>query len=283
MRLSKENIGAMNMIYAHHSWQAFLDSMERLGIRQFELFAPTPHFDVQQMSQEDISNFKAELERRNMRITCLTPEQCNYPHNLAARNCCVRQEAIAYFKDYMMAAKKLGIDKMLVSSGWGDVDEDIEDAWKRSMESLRELIAFAEEIELNLVFEILNEYETNLANCFENMKRVIKEVNSPCLKFCIDTVPVELEHKTLEEYFRTFTDRIIHIHMTDGDPLGHIPPGLGRYDMAEYFKVLEKYDYTGFVTIEIADTTWSNEPEKATKIGYETLCSALDKAHTERT
>ena len=268
-------IGAMNIIFSHHSLDYMLDSFDRIGVKRFELWAPSPQFDLRMPSLCDISAFKKKVYGRGFGITCVTPEQCAYPHNIASAEADVRRYAVEHFKKYIDVTAELGVAKMLCGPGWGNVDEDVEEAWKRSVDSLHELARYAEGAGIDLAFEILNHYETNLVYSLDTMKRMAEAVVSPRFQLCVDTVPVELDHRKLSDFFDAFGERIIHIHMTDGDPLGHVPPGLGRYDMAAYFQTLARYDYRGDVTIEICDTNWSNEPEKATRIGFETLTAAL--------
>ncbi len=280
MRAIQENqIGAMNMIYAHHSLGYMLDSFDRIGVKRFELYAPTPHFDAFMPSLSDTERFGKILRQRGFTLTCVTPDQCSYPHNIAISDRDAREHALTHFMRYLDVTAELGVGKMLCGAGWGDVDGDIEEAWKWSLDSLNRMADYAEKKGVLLVFEILNEYESDLVHHMEGMKRIRDSITSPALKFCIDTVPVELEHRTLEEYFSVFGKQIVHIHMTDGSPLGHVPPGLGDYDMEKYFQTLSKYDYDGFVTIEICDTTWSNEPEKATRLGYQCLQKALSDSN----
>lgn len=277
--IEKCRIGAMNIIYTHHSLDYMLDSFERIGIHQFELWAPCSHFDLRMPMLGDIQAFRKKVYGRGFRIVCVTPDQCAYPYNIAAADKDVRQVAIAHFNAYMDATAELGVSQMLCGAGWGDVDGDKEEAWNRSMDSLGQMIDHAEKVGIDLAFEILNEYESDLVHDLSGMERVARQFDSPRLKFCVDTVPVELEGRTLADYFESSLGRrISHIHMTDGAPLGHVPPGLGQHDMARYFKTLSDYHYDGNITIEICDTIWSNEPEKATRIGYEHLCSALEKS-----
>lgn len=265
----------MNLIYGHHTLDYMLDSFERLGIKMFELYAPTIHFDPEMPSFGSASSLKSKLVSRGFSLSCVTPDQCAYPHNIAEKNEDVRSYAVDYFKRFAEITCELGSKLMLLGPGWGNVDEDVAEAEKRSIDSLRQIVEHAEKLGLTLAFEVLNRYESNVVYSLEGMARTAKAIPSENLKFCVDTVPVELEGKTLDDYFDVLGNRIAHIHMTDGDPLGHVPPGLGKYDMAGYFRTLSKYNYPGNITIEICDTLWSNDPEKATKIGYDTLCAAL--------
>lgn len=273
---NQERIGGMNMIFAHHSFDYMLDSFEKIGIKQFEIWAPCEHLDLRMPALSDVKSLRRKIEGRGFKVVCITPEQCYYPYNIASKDTDVRKYAVEHFKKYITATAELGVERMLCGAGWGNVDEDPEEAWKRSIESLDEMVRHAEKEDVDLAFEILNHYETNLVYSLDTMKRVAREIVSPRFKLCVDTVPVELDGKKLSDFFDAFGKQICHIHMTDGDPLGHVPPGLGKYNMEEYFRTLQKYDYEGNVTIEICDNTWSNNPARATEIGYSYLKKALE-------
>ena len=83
-----------------------------------------------------------------------------------------------------------------------------------TFDSTYEIAKHAEKAGVTLAYEILNEYETNLTYTMEGMKRIAREITFPALKFCIDTIPVVLEGKTLCDYFVYLGERICHIHLT---------------------------------------------------------------------
>ena len=272
-----EQFAAMNMVYQRFSFSWFLDSMERLGIRNFELWTGAPHLNNYISSLSDAGKVRAEVERRGMKIVCLTPEQVMYPHNIAASDPEHRRFSLDYFLKYIDMTAEVGADKMLCCSGWGDYDKDPEEAWKRSVESLQIMADHAEKTGIVLAFEILQAMETNLVNDLPSTKRLMSELQHPNLKLCVDTVPVMVRGNTLEEFFETFGDRICHLHLPDGTPSGHIPLGLGDTPVAEHLKAMDKYGYQGYVTLEIGDGSWWTQPEKATEIGFTTLKRCLSE------
>ena len=76
---------------------------------------------------------------------------------------------------------------------------------------------------------------------------------------------------TKEDYFEEFGSRISHFHLTDGTPAGHVPCGTGEHPVSEYLDVLQRYGYSGYITLEIGDTGCCIDPEKATRTGFETV------------
>ncbi len=159
--------------------------------------------------------------------------------------------------------------------GWGNYDEDVKEAWKRSVDSLRRMTRHPEKSGLILAFEILQPTESNLMFDFVTTVRMMDEIQSDHFKLCVDTVPVGRGGNTMDDFFQKINGRICHIHLTDGNRSGHIPFGLGEHLLNDYLSTLCQCDYSGYITLEIGDMGWDMEPEKATLIALDTVHKAL--------
>lgn len=266
-----EQFAAMNMVYQRYTFSYFLDSIERMGVKNFELWAGAPHLNNYISSLSDAAAVRREVERRNMRIVCFTPEQVMYPHNIAASNRELRKFSLDYFFKYIDMAAEAGADKMLCCSGWGDYDQPVEEAWKRSVDGLYQMADRAQKAGITLAFEILQTMECNLVYNLSTTKRMMDEVVHSNFKLCVDTVPMRVFHNTLKDFFEEFKNRICHLHLTDGNPSGHVPLGLGTTPIAEHLEFMDLYGYDGYVTLEIGDSSWWPRPEEATRTAFDTL------------
>ena len=204
-------------------------------------------------------------------MVCVTPEQVVYPYNIAASNAELRSISLDYFHKYIDMTAEMGVERMLCCSGWGDYDMPVEEAWKRAIDGLESMVEHAARVGIDLAFEVLQPFESNLCNSLTSTKRMMDTITHPNFRVCVDTVPVRAEGKTLDDYFREFGSRICHIHLTDGNPSGHVPYGLGNAPVEEHLAQLEQQEYSGFITLEIGDTGWADKPEEATKLGFATL------------
>lgn len=122
----------------------------------------------------------------------------------------------------MKAGEELGIETMAINSGWGYWNEDREEAWKRSREMLSRLADEAAKHNINLAMESLRPQESQLVVTLADAKRMHDEVNHPNLKVMIDTTAMGVAGETIDEWFDTFGDEIIHMHFIDGNPYGHL-------------------------------------------------------------
>lgn len=267
-KLGLNQLAAMNMVYNRYSFTYFLDSLERMGVKQFELWAGAPHFCNFIQSLSDAGKLRKEVEARGLKIVCLTPEQVLYPHNIASADKELRQFSLEYFYNYIGQTAELGVDKMLCCAGWGDYDQDREDAWKRSVESLWSMVERAKKAGITLAFEILGRFESNLVNDFASTRRMMEEIQDPCFKLCLDTVPMRTCGSSISDFFQAFPGRICHFHMTDGTPAGHVPCGTGEHPIGAYIAELERLGYDRYITLEIGDTSCCTNPHEATESGF---------------
>lgn len=274
--MTMDRFAAMNMIYNRHSFGYFLDSMERLGVSNFELWTGAPHPNNFVPALRETQAIGRELRRRGFNVVCLTPEQCLYPQNIAARNDELRALSVRYFLDYLDMASELGIDKMLCCAGWGDLDEEVEEAWKRSMDSLDKMLSHAHKTGVQLAFEILCPFESNLVYDLPSVARMMNAFQDDMFGLCVDTVPIRLSGATLEAFFEAFGERICHVHLTDGKPTGHMPTGLGDHPVGHYLEALGQYGYEHYITLEIGNSAWVDRPEEATQIALNTVKKLLN-------
>jgi protein FrlC len=252
---------AMNLLYSHYSLDYFLFSISRMGFRNAEFWGGIPHYDIFADQTEQQKRIRRKFAEYDISVTCFTPEQCVYPFNIAAKEDSIRNKSIDYFSRCIEDAAGFGTDKMLITPGWGNYDEPAEEAWKRSLDSTDRLIQKAEEEGVTLAYEMLQPFESNLVTDITSLKKVMDTFDSPRLGICVDTVPACVAGESLKDYFDEFGERIIHIHLNDGTPSGHMAWGDGTQDLASHMDALK--DFKGCITFETADTVYTDNPERA--------------------
>ena len=82
--IRRDRISAMNIQYRYYPLEKFLDDTAQCGLSNVELWGAAPFFHIEDLTYRDIVRVRHEIERRGLRLVCLTPEQCVYPVNLAA-------------------------------------------------------------------------------------------------------------------------------------------------------------------------------------------------------
>ena len=130
--LRREQIAGMNIHYIMWSLDYFLDTQQRLGFESIELWCAEPHVTLDHTGYFEAEVLAKKAADRGLRYRTLCPENVVYPWQYCARKPLHEQRSLAYFKHGIELAEVLGCDRMSVNSGWGDWDEDREEAWKQS-------------------------------------------------------------------------------------------------------------------------------------------------------
>lgn len=123
-----------------------------------------------------------------LQVHVLTPENCLYPYQVAAREPEHAERSFKYFKNGIALAEELGCSLMEINSGWGYWNEDREEAWKRSADMLSRLAGEAGRHGITLVMESLRPEESQIVTNLAQEKQMLQEVNSPYLKPMADLV-----------------------------------------------------------------------------------------------
>lgn len=274
--IKRNQIAAMNIQYRYFPLETFLDDAADCGLVNVELWGASPFFHIEDATYADVVRVRREIERRGLRLVCLTPEQCVYPINLASSVREERRRSLKFFEDHLRAASELGTDKMLVTTGWGYFDgSNREEAWKWAREGIHELADLAQFHGLKLALEVLRHDESNLVYNLPTLKKMLDELSHPAIGGMIDTIPMALAGESPKDYLDALGKNLIHIHFIDGAPRGHLAWGDGTLDMRRYLKELEEGDYEGFLTLEITDGRYYMDPGASLRQSVEALFDAI--------
>ena len=165
---------------------------------------------------------------------------------------------------------------MLLCPGRPYWDKPFSLGYRCGLDSVEKLVRHGEKYGVTLMYENLNPRESRLASNRFDQFRVVKEIDSPYLKCCVDTVPVVCAGETLEQYFELMGDKLAHIHLNDGRPTGHMKWGDGIQDLDAHLNAMRKYGYTGTITMEMANGAYQLDPEPHYRANIETLRSHFD-------
>lgn len=270
-QLKKRQIAGMNLSYRYYSFDYFLKSMEKIGLRSIEVWGASPHFYTPDLTSADIAEIARSIRDHGLEVICYTPEQCSYPENIAAKNPAARWRSIDFYKRTVDACAELGSPQILMTSGWGYFDEDPADAWKRSAEGLAELAEQARKSGVTIVLEPLRVEETDLVTTLPLLKKMLDEVGSPALKGMLDTSPMYNSGETIADYMELLGDDMRHIHFIDGDPAGHLVWGTGIFPLEQYIRELTQYQYQGYLTLELTAAKYFADPHASMEAAYRYL------------
>lgn len=259
-RLLLSQIVGTNIAYYRYTFDYFLDAMERLGIHQIELWGGSGHFSIYDTAGNPVGNLKKKLRARGFTCISMMPEQNVYAINIAVPEENIRRKSVEYIRRFIEAANELECPKFLLNPGRPCLNKPMSEGYKWGRDSIEKLVRYAEKYNVILMYENLNERESCLASNCHDQFRVVKDIDSPYLACCVDTVPVACAGEKLEEYFEVMGEKLVHIHLNDGRPWGHMKWGDGSQDLDEHLNAMRKYDYTGFIDLEIDNGAYLLDP-----------------------
>ena len=152
-KIRREQVAGMNIHYVNYSLDYFLDAQQRIGFKSIELWCAAPHVWLDHMRYYDAKEIRKKIESRGLAVHVLTPENCTYPYQFAAKEPEHIERSFGYFSNGIRLANELGCEYMEVNSGWGYWNEDKQEAWKRSAAMLHRLAEVAKENGITLVME----------------------------------------------------------------------------------------------------------------------------------
>lgn len=258
--ITREQVAGMNIHYLFYSLDYFLDSQVKAGIKTIELWPGVPHFFLDSMTYSDCKIIKKKIESRELQVKILTPENCTYQYQFAAKEPELCEKSFKYFSNAIKVAGELGCEIMAINSGWGYLNEDREEAWKRSSNMLSRLSDVASREGIKLAMESLRPEESQLVITLNDAKRMFDEINHPNLKVMIDTIAMGVAGETIQQWFDVFKNDIIHTHFVDGNPYGHLIWGDGKYDQEGFLKILKDNGYKGYLGQEITEFSYFKDP-----------------------
>lgn len=262
VRIGRERFALGSYQYLRYPLEYFLDTAVELEIQNVELWAAAPSFCLDTMDESQLRQKAALIRERELKVCCITPEQCQYPVNLAAEDEAIRSYSIEIFERAFRAADCLDCPKILVTAGCGYFNRPVNEAWKRSEESLFKLARLAERAGILLVLETLTPLSSNILNTPEQQAEMIRRMPEGSMKPMLDIGQMAYMGQELERYLR-HGSQLAHVHLHDSNPAVHMALGDGSLPLIDYLGQIEGIGYRGIYALEVNDPRYRARPEEA--------------------
>lgn len=265
--LKWSQVAFTNFPYYKYSLKYTLDSLERIGAYNIEFYAAYPHFYLGDITAADIRAVKKMLDDRNLHVINFCPENCTYPVNAASINANTRQRSIAHYVRAIQAASEFECPNALFFPGYALLDEDVEEAWKRAVDTMAYLAGIAEAYGVRLILESAGRSATVLTSSKKQME-MIQAVGSSNVSGMVDLTCMHELNETIEDSINNLgIDNIHHIHFHNCQELTpgrweHRIPTDGVLDIENIVRVLDKAGFKGHFGCEVFGP-YVSEPEKA--------------------
>ena len=258
---AKERISNFNIHYDLYSLDYFLDCTQKLGLKNVELLSGGKglYFDYKGFS--DPKPVRRKLEQRGLSCRVISPHNCDYQYQFAAKDEVLRERSYEFFANGMRFGAELGAKVMQANSGWGFWNEDQEEAMKRSAEMHQRLCELGDQLDVTIACETLRPQESKLAWNLEGLKKLFDMVDHRRFKVMVDITAMAVAGETVQQWFDTFgTENIIHTHFQDCDPYGHRVWGDGNQNLNDLLKAFKDNQYEGLFSQELTVRDYYADP-----------------------
>jgi len=166
-----------------------------------------------------------------------------------------RDTFIESFCDTLVAAKKMNVPNIVVTTGNERFDISREKQFDICVDTLKELSKIAEKEGIMIVLEPLNvlvNHKGYYLVTTEESVRMIKAVDSPKCKILFDIYHQQVSEGNLINNIRNNIDYIGHFHIADHP--GRKQPGTGEINYSNVFKAIQDTGYNGWLAFECGRT-----------------------------
>ena len=111
----------------------------------------------------------------------------------------------------------------------------------------------------------------DLVIALEDVARMLRDVDSPALRVCVDLVAMEVAGERLEDYCQRFGEKLEWVHYSDSHHLILGDGDFGREKLEEYVRILEKHDFANGLDLEINDSIYWEDPHESIRRSCEVL------------
>jgi len=161
----------------------------------------------------------------------------------------VRQRAVTFISEMITLGARFGAPA-IIGSMQGNVEQGAERqqavAWLA--EGLNELGKRAQEQGVNLIYEPLNRYETNMFNQLGAGADFLETLDNTNVVLLADLFHMNIEEESIADAIRENAGHIGHLHFADSN---RRPVGMGHTDMTDIARALMDVGYTGYASAEV--------------------------------
>lgn len=222
--------------------QAFQTAAE-LGFDAIEIFAPSPDLISTEQILELCSSF-------GLNIAALGTGAGMVKHGLSltAADPAVRERAMEFVKGMIQFGSFLRAP-IIIGSMQGRFNSQVtrQQALGLLRESLGELGDFASQQQIELFFEPLNRYETNLIRTLSEGCSLLDSVAKPNVKLLADLFHANIEEACVPHALIEAAPRLGHVHFVDSNRQA---PGLGHIDFPPIIQALKQVGFQGYLSAE---------------------------------
>jgi len=238
--------------------------LARIGYDGIEIGCAAPHAWPDYLGSARRNELRSLMEGEGIAPVSLLPAPgggpgCNPASPLAEE----RAFTVKHYKDVVDLAADLGASYVLYIAGWQIFGSTRLDAYRWTLDGLREIAAHAAERNVTIVIEPTSA-DSNLIDTADHALELMRETGAPNVKVMFDTYHALYRNEVSSDYVRRMGKDLVHMHAADTDRRA---PGDGAVDWLSTLKALKEIGYSGHVTMEVGFNTRAIDPDAIARRG----------------
>jgi sugar phosphate isomerase/epimerase len=214
-----------------------------LGFDAVELFTASPDA----IDQDDLY---ALLEKHNITLAAVGTGAGKVLHGLTLTDTDreTRHRASDFIAEMIAFGARFGAPA-IIGSMQGSVGGETErkQAIEWLTEGLNELGTKAADLGVDLIFEPLNRYETNMINTTAEGIKLLESIDAGNVRLLADLFHMNIEERSISESICKARDKIGHVHFVDSN---RRPAGMGHIDFTPIADALKQIRFNGYASAE---------------------------------
>lgn len=228
-----------------------LERVRRAAAAGFDVIEITPPDFMMNLDADRMRELKDCAAENNIEMSfCI-----GFPKDLdmASPDAAVRQKGMKYTRNILEAVHRMGgkILSGILYSYWPfDYNEpvDKEGAWKRGLESVREVVKTAEDLDITYGIELVNRFEQYVLNSVEEGIEFVTQVGNPKCGILLDMFHMSIEEDNPADAIRKAGKLLCHLHISQNNR--KIPAPGGPIDWPAVAQALKDIGFGGRVVME---------------------------------
>jgi protein FrlC len=235
----------------------------RIGYDGIEIGCAAPHAWPAYLSAARRRELREIMDGEGLPAVSLLPAPGGGPgFNPASPYEEERQATVAQYKAVVDLAVDFGARLVLYITGWQIFGSTRAEAWKRSVDCLREIAEHAAERGVVIAIEP-TPTDGNLGETIDDALEMMATVNMGNVKVMFDTVQALYRGEIPSDSIRTLGGRdLVHIHIADA---GRNAPGDGPIDWLNVMQAVKDIGFDGHLTMEIGFTSRAIDPDSVAR------------------
>lgn len=202
--------------------------------------------EVQGNLSQDPAELQAILRKHDLKVLSVTPDNVD----ISSADEQVRFSAVQYFLDLLRWAQELGAQRVCLhgdvgkTQGCGDSAKD----WDLLVKSSSTILQKAEDLDIEVVFEVLNRYENHQIVTAGEALRLLDEVKSEKFNVLLDAYHMNIEEPCPIKALKETKDKLGVYHVADSNRQA---VGNGHADIKGQIEALHEIGYKGPIIMEM--------------------------------